>query len=176
MKLTNEEIAKVFAMYYPLRPINAIYNDRSYENTTATDLKALGMVIGNDVVLPLTLLSEITDEHAIKVAELAACLYYRIDETFKVIKEDGRIDVYSSKVMHTDGIDIGYRYKTTIYEDCFYHKSGEPTRPINYMAYQYLVSNGYAVPLWFGIDHWANGKTPIELEIALDKTLQPITS
>lgn len=32
---------------------------------------------------------------------------------------------------------------------------------------QYLISKGYAVPLFFGVNHWANGKTAIELGIAL---------
>lgn len=41
---------------------------------------------------------------------------------------------------------------------------------IGYDQYQFLISKGYAVPLWFGIDHWANGKTAIDLGIAIDKT------
>jgi hypothetical protein len=38
-----------------------------------------------------------------------------------------------------------------------------------YQLYQFLISRGYAVPLWFGVDHWANGKTAIELGIAVEK-------
>ncbi|MES2428268.1 MAG: hypothetical protein V4560_14910 [Bacteroidota bacterium] len=38
----------------------------------------------------------------------------------------------------------------------------------NAKVLQYLISKGYAVPLWFGIDHWANGKTAIELGIAIE--------
>lgn len=38
-------------------------------------------------------------------------------------------------------------------------------------AYQYLVSKCYAVPLFFGIGHWANRRTAIELGIAIDKTV-----
>jgi len=37
-------------------------------------------------------------------------------------------------------------------------------------CYNQLVLWGYAVPLWFGIEHWANNKTAIELNIAKDKT------
>ena len=33
-----------------------------------------------------------------------------------------------------------------------------------------LIIWGYAVPLFFGVDHWANGKTAIELGIGIDKT------
>jgi len=38
-----------------------------------------------------------------------------------------------------------------------------------YPAHQYLILNKYAVPLFFGVDHWANGKTAIELGIAIGK-------
>ena len=34
---------------------------------------------------------------------------------------------------------------------------------------QYLLSKYYAIPLFFGIEHWANGKTAIELKIAVEK-------
>lgn len=38
-------------------------------------------------------------------------------------------------------------------------------------AFQYLIKYGYAVPLYFGPDHPCNGKTAIELGIAIDVTL-----
>lgn len=45
-----------------------------------------------------------------------------------------------------------------------------PVEGINWWAiFQYLISKGYAVRLWFGPDHWANGKTAIELGLAIDK-------
>lgn len=40
----------------------------------------------------------------------------------------------------------------------------------SWRLYQHLIKKGYAVPLWFDIDHWANGMTAIELGIAFDKT------
>ncbi len=40
---------------------------------------------------------------------------------------------------------------------------------LNYTNYQYLVQQGYAVPLFFGLNHWANGKTAIELGVAIEK-------
>jgi hypothetical protein len=36
-------------------------------------------------------------------------------------------------------------------------------------SFNQLILYGYAVPLWFGIGHWANGLTAIELGIAIDK-------
>lgn len=38
------------------------------------------------------------------------------------------------------------------------------------LAIQQLIMWGYAVPLFFSLNHWANGKTAIELKIAIDKT------
>jgi len=38
----------------------------------------------------------------------------------------------------------------------------------NAYIYQDLIHKGYAVPIYFGPDHWANGKTAIELGIAID--------
>lgn len=49
----------------------------------------------------------------------------------------------------------------------------QSSNPLTIYAYQYLIFKGYAVPLWFGVNHWANGKTAIELGIAIDKTLNP---
>jgi hypothetical protein len=36
--------------------------------------------------------------------------------------------------------------------------------------YQYLIQQGYAVPLFYGVGHPMNGKTAIELGLALDAT------
>ena len=42
----------------------------------------------------------------------------------------------------------------------------------NYKSHHFLVSKGYAVPLYFSPGHWANAKTAIELGIAIDSTKQ----
>lgn len=34
--------------------------------------------------------------------------------------------------------------------------------------FQYLIKEKFAVPLWFDIGHWANGKTAIELGVAVE--------
>jgi len=43
-------------------------------------------------------------------------------------------------------------------------------RDVSFEIYQYLVQQGYAVPLFFGLNNCANRKTAIELGIAIDKT------
>jgi hypothetical protein len=39
---------------------------------------------------------------------------------------------------------------------------------VNSDTRDYLISKLYAVPLWFGVNHWANGKTAFELGIAAE--------
>lgn len=44
---------------------------------------------------------------------------------------------------------------------------------LNTMSIQFLADMGYMVPIWFGVDHWANGKSLFELKIAVnEKTLK----
>ena len=174
-KLTNEEIAKVFLMYYNAEIINPRFKGTplQYKNSMgrwfeASKYEQTKEEFWAERKLVLTPLFAITDEHAINLAELVNDEKYEITETFKVIKEDERISVYSSKVEHS-GTPLGsYRYETRIYTDCYTTriKPYSETRQIPYEAYQYLIQQGYAVPLFFGISHWANGKTAIELGIA----------
>lgn len=57
-------------------------------------------------------------------------------------------------------------------EDCkrviSYFRNGEID---SWKSYQYLVLQRYAVPLFFGVNHWANGKTAIELNLAVEAKL-----
>lgn len=125
----------------------------------------------HDDVLEITPLFRITDEHAIALAELINNESFVSGETFKIIKEQEKISVYSSEVLHASTPNYGYRYETRIYtEDCFVvnKKPHSQTIEMPYSAYQQLLKWGYSVPLWFGLDHWANGKTAIELGIAIE--------
>ncbi len=140
-KLTNEEIAKVFAMYLGAEVVytRGNYSDRFYY--TLVDMFNNSICSANserssfqNCQLLLTILSGITDEHAIEVGKI-----WNI-----------------STVTNHDISDIKE----------YFIEYGIPQ---NIELYQYLISKGYAVPLWFGIDHWANGKTAIELNIAVEK-------
>lgn len=126
-KLTNEEIAKVFAMY-----LGCEVTDYSGVGITgmgidiSTGISQYGVSTSGEnlfdfgkVKLLLTPLSAITDEH-----------------------DKERTALFNSY----DDSGIAYPF-----------------------MYQYLISKGYAVPLFFGINHWANGKTAIQLQIAIDK-------
>jgi hypothetical protein len=133
-QLTNEEKARVFAMYLGQKVFSNSYS-KGIRELTANDI---GNVLYSDDkgLLNLTPLQDITDEHAVEVA--------------KMIKPNWYIDEHNTK-------DIAWSLQHEFFD-------------IDYNVYQYLIQKGYAVPLFFGVNHWANGKTAIELGIAIDKT------
>lgn len=142
-KLTPEEVAKVFAMYLLCK--------YKRDGESGIDFGSVnGMTISNilngDIdsrQLLLTPLAAITDEDAIEVGELQG----GGDNQFK----------------HRPNLIHLIRYvRNNIDRYC----------ENNYKVYSYLTQQSYAVPLWFNAGHWANGKTAIELGIALNKTLR----
>lgn len=142
MKLTNEEIAKVFAMYVPCKILNGVDGDLTQRDLRYKNIDTYTYTMVGQPKLLLYPLINITDEHAIEVGKIWG---YLVDKTNPLIMEKcHRIaNDYSKIVMNaTIAIEIN----------------------------EYLKSKGYAVKLWFGIDHWANGKTAIDLKIAIDKS------
>ena len=59
------------------------------------------------------------------------------------------------ELLHLDEMGRGYEFDLT---RCSF-------------VHQYLISKGYDVPLFFTPDHWANCKTAIELNIAIENNL-----
>lgn len=122
-QLTNEEAAKVYAMYIGL----ACMCEDSIERIsgfTVDKVESFGTSYAQLLLKPL---SEISDEDA------AICWENDnyIPDT-QDIKHVSRLFVEMSAKQH-----------------------------------QFLISRGYSVPLFFAPNHWANGKTPIELGIAI---------
>ena len=104
--------------------------------------------------LLLTPLSEITDEHAVEVAKVLNWLGK--EQIEQRIEEPGLKEQcisFGKKIVHK----LTIRNEVVIQQHNLIY------------CYQYLASIGYAVPLFFGIEHWANGKTPIDLGIAISK-------
>jgi len=144
-KLTNEEIARVFAMYLHSKVVfdNHIGNIHTYYLPAGKykvgkmwfvsledehDKELSFSVSADKVKLLLAPLSKITDEHAMACWEV---------ENYMCSEHD-----------------IPY------VSNLFKEMSGN--------LFQYLIQQGYSVPLFFGLNHWANGKTPIELGIAIE--------
>lgn len=129
-KLTNEEIARVFAMYWGNVSFeNGIGGHCILSLTDVNDI-GLGRISGK---LLLTPLPNISDEHAIEVAKTMPEGY-------------GKINALSGK----NWLEFWM-----------------PNLP--YSLHRQLILWGYAVPIYFGVNHWANSKTAIELGIAKEK-------
>jgi hypothetical protein len=156
IRLTNKEIAQVFAQYPNARFVEQIGNSAigagpawhivwSYMEDDGDNL--------SNYKLELTTLEKISDEHAIEVARIAlgnflATVQWGLHYVHRCILKCG---------LSQDKIEF---LKQNI--DPWKHPQ------IN----DYLKSKCYAVPLFFSIGHAANYKTAIELGIAQDKTLQ----
>jgi len=152
-KLTNEEISRVFGMYLDCE-IFKFYTKLIAVNTEDIEYVILEDEGFNSRILSftntspkllLTPLSSISDEHAIEVAKVFGGIDHLSDESkIAQVKELICTNQLYTKQTNITGSRWGY-------------------------VFQHLIKKGYAVPLWFDIDHWANGMTAIEMEIAFDK-------
>ncbi len=140
VQLTNEEKAKVFAMYMGAEVSN-IYNNKNgtvsgayLPCTVGVKYNTLWYLDVSECQLLLTPLSAITDEDAVEVWHLDNS--GEPDDTYTV-----------EFVKHWIENDL-----------------------LSWDHYEYLKSKFYAVPIFFAPYHPANGKTAIELGIAREKT------
>ena len=173
-KLTNEEIAKVFAMYLGCDIEVGLYN---YE-TTLKAVHQSGQIMPYKgptdyavtfvspsvwgMKIKLTPISKITDEHAIEVAKLRILKHgvdincidefsvNRISDLDSIVRYAGP-GFSGGVVIQSNGL-INYEIITQLFSD----------------EYQCLINTMYAVPLFFSPNHWANGNTAIELGIAIE--------
>lgn len=149
---SQHEIIRVFALYYGQTVrLTEKYSDGfvsfSPGDSLTLDNNVLTQIVDGRMKakLLLTSLNEITDEHAIEL----------------VCKSAWKRTIENPIVTHlNEGISIGNNSGAV---SMFWHS-------LNYKEHQYLLLKGYAVPLYFGIDHWANGMSAIELHLAFSKT------
>ena len=141
MQLTKEEIARVFAMYLGCE---CKWRQHTYKVNSAKFVTGINDILPfNETKLLLTPLEKISDEHAIEVARFKKKNIFQENDYDRPRTKHGMKDL-------GNGICIS---KNMCWE-----------------GYQYLISKGYSVPLFFGLNHWANSKTPIELNIGIEKT------
>lgn len=153
--LTNEEIARVFAMYLgcDFWLCDNLEGNPVIEKVTSVVISEIekGDWLGRDdrpgELLLLTPLELISDEDAAEVSE--------------VFFPDGNIYDYLHGM--ATGKAIVNSIKANRQTNTFYRHARV------HDGFEYLKLKGYAVPLFFGINHWANGKTAIELGIAIKK-------
>lgn len=147
-ELTSAEKSKVFGMYLPCtvlcgKQIGWTLSQKKYP----ADMRFYAEHYHRNLKLLLTPLSQITDEHASEIVKV-----------LRIQEDEAGFDTNGAAIKNCLIQDGFYAL------DLFAFYSGVSD------VFQYLLSKGYAVPLWLGIGHWANGKTAIELGIAIDKT------
>lgn len=137
VQLTNEEIARVFAVYLGCQ----CRNGGTLTHSLITHCLAAPFGFAN-TQMALTPLSKISDEDAIEVAKFHIPIF-------------GGLEIPKGSDFEKQAIREGK--KSVLY--CY-----------SAVLFQYLIQKGYAVPLFFGVNHPLNGKTAIELNLAIDKT------
>lgn len=159
-ELTTEQKARVFAQYIGHQVRHQIDEDRHQQNTLgAAQIDGI-MLRGNSgywsasmdaFKLLLRPLSAITDEDAIEVARLLGYEYPR-NEKGQFVE---RIDLVEVGRGAIGGISRNGLVET-----------------FNVLAevIQFLIQRGYAVPTFVAPNHPLNGKTPIEMGLAIDIT------
>lgn len=169
MILTNEEKAKVFAMYtnHPVHGGNPFTQLGTMQGILLNRSICVGTCGLNGSIpnwikiqhcyLALTPLSDITDEHAIEVAKIRGGLF-NYDES--ELNNESAIAYYRENM-----IEYGVKTVNFLTETNLLHAINN-----SIFIYQYLISKGYDVPLWHGLNHPLNGKTAIDIGIAIDKT------
>lgn len=173
-QLTNKEIAKVFALHLgcdaktnePIANLYAINTDGFREYITPDGYKHCDPHHKTDKLL-LTPLSQISDEDAIEVAKI--CTGLKDSTKFKVCVPNSTFWRYVELSGTSLEVRIMFKQCNIIMCNVYNNSVSQSGNPEVNLAIQYLISKGYDVPLWFGIDHWANGKTAIELGIAINK-------
>lgn len=181
-QLTTEQKARVFAMYY-----GCPFTDEGWKETRAM---LYPTECPDTVQLALRPLSAITDEDAESLAKVM-CDYW--DENNRVsfigmrkpewanlyhesifcIEVEGFINFpgdsrfYKSGMIEIDTEDSTLNYSRyeedgKVLKDDYCFNTG--------LAYQFLIQRGYAVPLFIAPGHPLNGKTAIELGLAIEIT------
>lgn len=171
MKLTNDEIAKVFGMYMGCEIITSTpyYEDeetsKGYITGVSIENEELEIQFHNGIhaeetaerrpfeecKLNITTLSKISDADAIEVAKVYT----------------GNIRGGIKSADKRELIRAGKETVTRILR-----KSSSYCIPIElHFAIEFLKLKSYAVPLFFAPNHPSNGLTAIELGIAIDRTL-----
>lgn len=176
-KLTHEEIARVFAMYYGCRCVICLE-----KGSFSGDLKVSSEVLLNlsmkeghtDKVnwrLSLRLLSSLTDEEILEL-----CKFVEPEEfgdyrykSWKIERKKDNLTHYACVTMEGNS----FEYKIDLIDgDINLYNGGDQQMCVKTHYKQWYFQNGFAVPLFFGLGHWADGKNAIELNIAIDKTKQ----
>jgi hypothetical protein len=184
-QLTKEQIARILQLYMPCKAItvkptykNPVVGTLDYLNLSDNEVSIATeggyyLCEPKDCRLLLTPLSKITDEDAIEVATIQQ--FFSKDNQLMVYRNRGHVLRY--EIIRTgEIIEVKYYYWSDGRETWrsvqvgFSIKNVSGIFQVNQFSFQYLISKGYAVPLFIAPSHPCNGKTAIDLELAFDQT------
>lgn len=161
MELTKHEIHRIFALYWGCDAIEDGETGKVYvlDELSCPDDVEWGTPYGPRLILrPL---SKVTDEDAIEVAKIMG-----MPANAEILK------IYRDR---ESWIEIEYRWVNEVAElnneDGYsYSATGVPIREVGHaVPFQFLIQRGYAVPLFIAPGHLDNGKTAIELGLAIER-------
>lgn len=142
IKLTRLQFKQIFSMYYGQKILMVSINATGLQTVDSRFLN----LNSDEFKLALIPMDEMPDDVAID-------LFCQMS-----FKRQGNNPIITH---FPDGIGI----INNSFEKVIYWKS------MHWLEYQFLVKLGYAVPLYIELGHPANGKTAIELDLAIDRTL-----
>ena len=169
MKLTDQEVAWVFSMYMgcQIKPYQSEFTLSAL--LEKDDEFSVKDAVQKGFKLALTTIEKMSDEHCIEVCN-AACPELYGDFRYKKWEVIDRCDNDGTYIkVARNGTDEYFTIHHITGEVCIWDSrffSGCP------MYSQVYFKHGIAVPLFFSPMHWANRKTAIELDIAVEKTEQ----
>lgn len=181
MELTENEIRKVMGVYIDV-PVMGLSGDNVPRLGTIDEISYLLFKEGK-AKLMLTPLSKLTDEDGLEIAKIICGQQYidieKIRVNFQPTLKDNlqvttiKFDAYQvarfkgeTPLQHIVSITnwgVINHYVGTQHA----HELGNNCRST--FVFQFLVSKGYAMPMWFELGHWANGKTALELGLGLSE-------
>ena len=167
--LTKEDKCKIFGIYGLGSKVYGDLQD-DIENTNygtiELDYDNFEFSVNENMQLVLKPLKDISDEDVLNCAELVTGT---IKYAFRIVqKRTDSITLFNDTGYSSSKIFV-FWFDGRI-DWYFVNANGQlqslPKRQD--ISHQYLISESYAVPLFFSLNHWANGKTAIELGIAIE--------
>lgn len=173
-ELTTEQKARVFSIYFGHRSVYEIYNGSTFNYSGGVDGGLIERVSlgANGYILRLRPLSTITDEDAVEIAKM---FYKKYPGPGEYLYNKRREQVLSRGY---NGVNVRFddNYRMTLFLDTgqaiLKNEAGSDLDVSHYQAsiFQFLIQQGYAIPLFYGVGHSLNGKNAIEIGLAIDST------
>lgn len=172
--LTREETAHIVSRYHGTEYV-LVQGDIVKSAPMTVDWECLKMILlnpsGYQHKLLLTEVKNITEEQILQLCKVYAPTIfgdYRYNKW--TIKQDGnKTDTWDTVIIERSKDDFSFQLDKIDGEIRLFDKDVVETACVNHYYQQWYFKNGFAVPLFFGMNHPCNGKTAIECGIAIVK-------